>query len=87
MSIPEYKDGKYIASWDFECPLCGAMWDNDGDPYGEGDQEEVECPKCEAILLVTASYSVDYEIEVKTPGKVADVVSDKAERDSGREII
>ena len=65
MSIPEYKDGKYITSWDFECPLCQAMWNNEGDPIGEGDEADEECPKCKAELVVTASWSVDYEVNVK----------------------
>lgn len=65
VSIQEYKDGKYIASWDFECPLCGDMWNNEGDPFHEGEECEEECPGCEAVLLVTASYSVDYEVNVK----------------------
>lgn len=65
MSIPEYKDGKYVASWDFECPLCGDMWNNEGEPFGEGDEADEECPGCGAELTVTASYSVDYEVNVK----------------------
>lgn len=57
-----YDGNKY---WDFECPSCGAYWDNGGDPIHEGDEVEEECPKCEKILLVTASWSVDYELRVK----------------------
>lgn len=68
MSIPEYKDGKYITSWDFECPLCAAMWNNEGDPIAEGDESDEECPKCHAELVVTASWSVDYEVNVKPDG-------------------
>lgn len=64
MSIPEYKDGKYIASWDFECPLCGVMWNNEGDPIGEEEVDE-ECPGCGANLVVSASYSVEYYVNVK----------------------
>lgn len=65
MSIPEYKDGKFIRSWDFECPLCFNLWDNDGDPIHEGDEVETECPGCEAVLVITASYRVDYDVNVK----------------------
>jgi transcription elongation factor Elf1 len=65
MSIPEYRDGKYLASWDFECPLCQAMWNNDGDPMGEGEDMDEDCPGCGAELIVTCSYSVDYDVNVK----------------------
>lgn len=65
MSIPEYKDGKFIAYWDFECPLCGKMWNNTGDPIGQDEQVDEECPGCGKELIITASYSVDYYIEPK----------------------
>lgn len=65
MSYTEYKDGKYVASWDFECPACGNMWNNESDPIGEGEEAEEECPGCKAELTVTAHYSVDYELTVK----------------------
>lgn len=65
MSIPQYKDGKYIASWDFECPLCFALWNNESDPIGEGEEAEEDCPKCGAELIITASYSVDYDVNVR----------------------
>lgn len=57
-----HEDG---TTWDFECPECGDMWNNEGDPIGEGDEAEEECPGCEKTLLVTVSYSVDYELRVK----------------------
>ena len=67
MSIPEYKDGKYIASWDFECPLCAAMWNNEGDNMEQDEQEEAECPKCGAELLITAEWEVNYTVNIATP--------------------
>jgi hypothetical protein len=52
--------------WDFECPLCEAQWNNEGDPIPEGKEACEQCPntKCSAELLVTASWSVDYELRV-----------------------
>ena len=67
MSVAEYKDGTFVAYWDFECPLCFHKWDNDGDPIPEDGEVEEQCPKCKAELLITACYSVDYEVNVK-PG-------------------
>lgn len=67
MSIPEYKNGEYVASWDFQCPLCQAMWNNEGDPIGEGEEADEQCPRCGADLVVTASYSVNYDVNVKPP--------------------
>lgn len=69
MSYPVYKDGRLDTVWDFECPLCDAHWNNEGDPIGEGEESDEECPGCEAQLVVTASYSVDYELNVKPDTK------------------
>ena len=65
MSVPEYKDGRYVASWDYECPLCHAMWNNEGDPLRAGIEIEEECPKCHAALLISAEWNVDYTVNVK----------------------
>lgn len=72
MSIPEYKDGQYVASWDFQCPACGDLWNNDGDPYHEGEQYSEECPGCGVGLIITASYYVDYEVELDKPNEASD---------------
>lgn len=67
MSYVSYKDGKMDTVWDFECPECGGMWNNESDPIEEGEEAEEECPGCDKTLIVTAHYSVDYELRVKEP--------------------
>jgi hypothetical protein len=56
-----------FTSWDFECPKCNAQWNNEGDSYSDGDEVEEQCPKCDVALLVTATYSVDYDVRLKEP--------------------
>lgn len=58
--------------WDFECPECLAEWNNDGDPYGDGDEGEEQCPKCGLKLIVTASISIDYDVRIAEENKTED---------------
>ena len=51
-------------TWDFECPKCGAEWNNDGDPIPEGVYIDEECPECEVKLKISANHSVDYDVEL-----------------------
>lgn len=65
MSTAIYKDNKFVGYSDFECPLCGELWDNSGDPYEQEEEVEEECPKCKATLIITATYSVSYDVVAK----------------------
>ena len=65
MSVPEYKKGQFVRSWDFECPSCGKLWDNHGDYMEQDESIEEECPGCEKMMVITASYSVDYDVVEK----------------------
>lgn len=67
MSFDSYKDGEYESSWDFQCPECGVFWNNEGDPITSHGEVEDECPGCHRILLISAEYSVDYELRMKEP--------------------
>jgi hypothetical protein len=68
VSYTQYKNGEYVTSWDFECPECSAQWNNEDPASGDGGGEfEEECPGCHKVLLVTAEYSVDYDLRVKEP--------------------
>lgn len=65
MSIPEYKDGQFISTWDFECPSCGAFWDNTGDNPEQDEEVDEECPKCGAEFTAHATWTLDYELTEK----------------------
>ena len=38
---------------DIKCPYCGYEYEYDGDPFGQDDQWEEECPECDKFFMVT----------------------------------
>lgn len=48
-----------------ECPYCHEEFtqgDYNGDPLSEGEEVEIECPKCDKEIIISATYSVDYYV-------------------------
>ena len=64
MSEVQTLEGKTYRRWDCECPKCNHEWDFESDPLGDDDYEDTECPKCEASIRITASWSVNYDVEL-----------------------
>jgi hypothetical protein len=46
---------------DYECPYCGHEEEYQGDGIGDGEQEEIQCEKCEKSYIIVACVSVTYD--------------------------
>ncbi len=45
---------------DLECPYCDYEFDYSGDPMGQDETTEYQCPKCEKYFIIIASWDVSY---------------------------
>jgi len=45
---------------DLECPYCDHRFDYRGNPMGDEDESQEQCPECEKYLVVTSSLHISY---------------------------
>lgn len=45
---------------DLDCPYCDHRFDYTGDPMGDEEETEQECPECFKYFVVTSSLTINY---------------------------